>query len=408
MRIRLSVLPLIALAICASCRDAEQPLSPTPPSSAPISTSTAPLKTPPIAPASASSKPADSVAALMTDRALGALISSISEQTGEFPSDNFVSNETSYLDVVPVLGRASLQGRAYVGVGPEQNLTYALVMQPAVAYIVDIRRQNMLELMAIRAAMESSETRAQFLCAWTSRPGATSTLPNSSTASIEALSAAIASAKPEPAATTALRTKTLALLDRLGVRREPGDDDGVDKVLQAFARKGLELAYSMKGSARKYPTAAELLAMRDDAGVQRSFLATEAGYQVIRRMMGDNRIVPVVGDLAGDRALRGVAENMKKRGTTLGAFYVSNVEQYLFEGGTYGRFLGNVKAFPSDDRSVLVRVWFDQGRAHPLQRKGHRTTSLVVGLSGFLARGETKPYRTFWEAATDETLMVRR
>ncbi|MFO0661978.1 MAG: hypothetical protein U0165_19425 [Polyangiaceae bacterium] len=43
----------------------------------------------------------------------------------DFPSDNlFVSNETSLLDVASTFTDSAQKGRAYVGVGPDQNFSY--------------------------------------------------------------------------------------------------------------------------------------------------------------------------------------------------------------------------------------------------------------------------------------------
>jgi len=93
---------------------------------------------------------------------------------------------------------------------------------------------------------------------------------------------------------------------------------------------------------------------------------------------------------------------MAERGLTLGVFYTSNVEQYLFEGNQYRKFAANVRAMPRDDASVIVRVWFDQGRKHPKQKEGHRTTTLTASVSRFLERSEAKPYRSFWQVVTEE------
>lgn len=336
----------------------------------------------------------------MTDAELGATISALSEETGDFPSDNFVSNETSLLDVAAALRRDAIRGRAYVGVGPEQNLTYARLMRASVAYVVDIRRQNMLELMVIRAAMEQAPTRTAFLSAWTSRPDVSAKLAEPGTASVEEIAGALAGTPADAARRAALRDATRSLMARLGVVSAPQDDREIARVVEAFATKGIDIAYSMKGSGRKYPALRELLSARGPDGSV-SFTANEQAYAETRRMMMENRIVPVVGDFSGVKALRGVAADMKRRGISLGVFYTSNVEQYLFEGHTYERFVANVAAMPAVDESLIVRVWFDQGRAHPMQRKGHRTTTLAMSLSRFLARSASRPYRSYWEVTTD-------
>jgi hypothetical protein len=51
----------------------------------------------------------------------------------------------------------------YLGVGPEQNFTYIAAIRPKIAFIIDIRRQNMLQHLVYKAAFEMSENRADFL-----------------------------------------------------------------------------------------------------------------------------------------------------------------------------------------------------------------------------------------------------
>jgi hypothetical protein len=43
------------------------------------------------------------------------------------------------------------------------------------------------------------------------------------------------------------------------------------------------------------------------------------------------------------------------RGATITAFYVSNVEQYLFQDGLFGQFAANVSTLPLDRSSVFIR-----------------------------------------------------
>src|SRR3954463_6907619 len=71
-------------------------------------------------------------------------IASLSERGGYFDTDNLISNESSYLQVMPDLERRSIRGGAYIGVGPDQNFSYIAQTRPAIAFIVDIRRDNLL------------------------------------------------------------------------------------------------------------------------------------------------------------------------------------------------------------------------------------------------------------------------
>ena len=60
-------------------------------------------------------------------------------------------------------------GGVYVGVGPDQNFTYVSAMRPRIAFIVDIRRQNMLQHLMYKALIEMSSDRAEFLARLFSR-----------------------------------------------------------------------------------------------------------------------------------------------------------------------------------------------------------------------------------------------
>src|SRR5688572_23839316 len=87
----------------------------------------------------------------------------MSEPDGYFQFENFLSNELGYQYVIPRLLRNVKPGGVYMGVAPEQNFTYIAALKPRIAFIVDIRRQNMIELLMYKAFFEMSETRADFL-----------------------------------------------------------------------------------------------------------------------------------------------------------------------------------------------------------------------------------------------------
>src|SRR5689334_17872531 len=71
----------------------------------------------------------------LADSTFWRLVTTYSEPSGQFPSENFVSNETEWQYVIPPnLGRIK-RGGAYLGVGPEQNFTYISAFQPGIAFI---------------------------------------------------------------------------------------------------------------------------------------------------------------------------------------------------------------------------------------------------------------------------------
>src|SRR5262249_35258408 len=98
------------------------------------------------------------------------LIIEFSEPGGYFRSDNFVSNESAFQRVIPALKKRIEPGGVYLGVGPDQNFTYVAAFGPKLAFIVDIRRQNMLLHLMYKALFELSSNRTEFLSKLFSRP----------------------------------------------------------------------------------------------------------------------------------------------------------------------------------------------------------------------------------------------
>ena len=71
--------------------------------------------------------------------------------------------------------------------------------------------------------------------------------------------------------------------------------------------------------------------------------------------------MPVVGNFGGRRALRAVGQYVRDHSATVGAFYLSNVEQYLRQDGISGVFCANVASMPLDDRSTVIRSFSNGG-----------------------------------------------
>src|SRR5262245_44635837 len=106
----------------------------------------------------------------LSDEAFWKLVTDFSEPGGSFPSDNFVSNERSFQHILPELKARVKPGGVYLGVGPEQNFTYIVALRPRIAFIFDIRRQNMIQMLMYKALLETSADRREFLSRLFSRP----------------------------------------------------------------------------------------------------------------------------------------------------------------------------------------------------------------------------------------------
>lgn len=329
-------------------------------------------------------------------------VRALSERPGDFPSDNLISNETSYLQVAPAL-RARSAGGVYVGVGPEQNFSYLAHSRPELAFIVDIRRDNMLLHLLYKAAFELAASREDFVALVLGRELAPSGGPAST---LDEVLSRVDAAKPTPEGFARVHTKLVAAVRAKGPL-DAGDDEKLRAMHETFFKKGLELRFEMKpSSGRTYPTLRELLsapAPEGSAGGDelRGFLASEASFRFVQAMQRDDRVVPVVGDFVGPKALAGVAERTRALGLEVRTFYVSNVEQYLLEGGTWARWVRAIEALPRASDAVFVRGYLDQGKRHPRQWKGHRTASVTQPMTLLLARGPTRAYPSFLAAASD-------
>src|SRR5262244_4226577 len=98
----------------------------------------------------------------LSDEVFWNMVTDFSETGGYFRSDNFVSNETTFQYVIKDLKKTT-PGGVYLGVGPDQNFTYIVALQPKIAIIFDIRKQNAMQHLMYKALIETSADRAEFL-----------------------------------------------------------------------------------------------------------------------------------------------------------------------------------------------------------------------------------------------------
>ena len=321
-------------------------------------------------------------------------IAQLSERGGYFDTDNLISNEKSYLQVVPALRAAALGGGAYVGVGPDQNFSYIAQLKPAIAFIIDLRRDNLLLHLLFKALFSLSDTRADYLCLLFGRP-APDELDKWRRADIDQLVAYVDLARPSEAATAALRARVDAAIKTFGVPLSSEDFATIDRFHRRFVRSGLALQFETTGRAPRsyYPTYRELLLETDRQGHRANFLASEDDFQFVRSLEKRDLVIPVVGDLSGASALVEIGRLMASRGDRLSAFYASNVEFYLFGDGTFPKYLDNVSHLPHTSRSLIIRSVFG-GMAQ--SAPGYYSASLVQPVDELLqgyASGRFHAYR---------------
>ncbi|MDX2044208.1 MAG: hypothetical protein SF097_23570 [Acidobacteriota bacterium] len=330
-----------------------------------------------------------------------------SEEGGTFRSDNFTSNETSYLHVVQKLREAGTTGGAYLGVGPEQNYTYIAKTRPQIVFLFDIRRQAIIQHLMYKAVFHTSENPAQFLAKLLSRPLPAKDAPKEVKDKAPAANASInellnyfsAAAMDEKAYQANLAEIRKLIQEEFKFPLSDNDKYALEYVYKSFRDEGLAISYRTDGGGGwggYFPTLREILAGEDLFGKQGNFLAVKEDYEFVRGLHRKNLIIPVVADFAGKKGIASVAEYLKKNGYTVTAFYLSNVEQYLFQNGVFGDFAENVRKLPLTDKSLFIRAIAGRG-PHPARQSGHRLTTLLQKMTVFLKDYDEKLYSSYYE-----------
>ena len=333
-----------------------------------------------------------------SDSAFAAAVARLSEPGGYFDSDNLVSNESSLLHVLSALERQGTQGGAYVGVGPEQNFSYIAAVRPAVAYIIDIRRDNLLQHLWYKVLFEQAANRGEFLLLLTGRP-VPADVGTWADLTVDELVARVDAAAPTDASRAAARARVAGRLATLGVPLDDDDRATIARIHDAFIADGLDLRFTSynRGPRADYPTLRDILGARDREGAQRGFLTSEARFGVVQALQRANAVIPVVGDLAGAHALPAIGAELERDGHAVSVLYASNVEFYLMRAGTFNAFARTAAALPRDERSVIVRSCFGYacGPAHPNVMEGHRSVQVAQTLDAFAAAHEAGALTTY-------------
>jgi hypothetical protein len=347
-------------------------------------------------------------AAAIAETTFARLIARRSESGGYFDSDNLMSNEASYLHVLGRMRAIGVTGGAYLGVGPDQNFSYIAQVRPRIAFIIDIRRDNLLQQLLFKSAFTRARNRVEYLAILFGRP-----MPRDSRrwddATIEDLVAWVDSMPPTPDAATVAQETVLTTVKIFGLPLDARDLETISRFHRTFIDAGLDLRYTSHNRPPRayYPTYRQLLLERDLTGKQGSYLASEPGYQFLKALQERNLVVPVVGDLAGEHALVSIGRLIADRGEKISAFYTSNVEQYLMRDGvSFDRFAANLRRLPRDSRSVIIRSYFGGGfyRQHPNTVPGYFSTQLLQTVDSFVAEHEAGGYQTYRDVVTKHVL----
>ncbi len=281
------------------------------------------------------------------------MVSAWSETGGTFVSDNIISNEIAFQQVIPELQQRRQE--AYLGVGPEQNFTYITAFRPAIAFIVDLQRENLLLHLLYKALVELSTGRADFMSRLFSRPEPAGVGPG-------ATARALFDAFDKVSLSEQSARKNLqAVLDHLrrghGFPLSDADERGIAKAYRSLYMAGPHVRGDFGGGSW-IPSYSDLMAQTDLHGEDHSYLASEANFLSLKEYETKNLVVPLVGDFGGDKTIRDVSSYLRAHDLTVTIFYTSNVEEYLFKNGCWNKFVQNVSTLPIDEDSMFIRAYF--------------------------------------------------
>ncbi|MFC1555059.1 hypothetical protein ACFL7D_10520 [candidate division KSB1 bacterium] len=285
------------------------------------------------------------------------IILNTSEQGGRFSNDNWVSNETSYLEILELIDDFEISGGAYIGVGPNQNFTYIANIKPEIAFIVDVREQNTLQHLIYKVIFELSDSRAEFFSFLFSKPLDAKIGPTENTDINGLIQYFRLAGSDRDMFENTFNTIKSILSKKYGFKFTSTQLISLEKIFRAFYIYNLNITYSNSRSIRSwYPTYSELLTQKNNKGEQLNPFNSREDFIFLKNMHLQNRIIPVTGNFSGNKAFRKISEYLDNYNIEVSAIYVSNVEQYVFRSMIdWNNWVSNVKYLPLNEKAVFIR-----------------------------------------------------
>lgn len=338
---------------------------------------------------------------------LSRLSARLSEDGGTFHSDNLVSNETAYLTVLDTFRALELKGGAYIGVGPEQSFSYIGEFMPEIAFIIDIRRDNLLLHLLLKTMFDRARNRLEYLGLLYGRP-MPGDLPMWTDLGLGSLIDYIDRTPLDTTLHRVQQTSLLAAVDKLGFGLSDQDRAVIRRFHDEFATRGLDLRYTtrMAPTRLSFPAVRQLYLATDLNGGESSYLASEDRWRRVRELQRRGRVVPVVGNLAGPTALRAIGRYLRETKRTVSVLYLSNVEQYLFRDDLFPAFVANVRTLPLNSTSLIVRSRYARSR-DGFRRAGLGSQQVQL-ISRFLELTARPELADYWSILMDTVPVLRR
>jgi hypothetical protein len=266
----------------------------------------------------------------------------------------------------------------------------------------------MLEMLMYKALFELSPDRLDFVGRLFSRKRPTLV---SSRASSSALLAAYEKARPDAALYQKNLEDIQASMTKHGFQLSSEDLAKIEYVYQVFYKGGPAINYEFMSTSpfTGAATFSQLMNITDTTGRNWGFLATEENYQYVREMQRKNLIVPLVGDFAGQKALRNIGRYLKAHNTTVTAFYASNVEYYLSPEEKQA-FYANLAEIPVDSSSMLIRyILGSQARNLPWWKQDMDDVSAIspmIDITNAVRSGQRPAFEVLLRAIKDPIVLA--
>ncbi len=395
-----TVLVLTALAQSAQQAQTQQPSTrPNPPAQATQA-----------AQAADHAAPSRTMESSLTAGQFAELIDKFSEPNGYFDTDNLISNESSYLHVLGKMRQMKVTGGAYIGVGPDQSFSYIAQIRPKIAFIVDIRRDNLLQHLLFKSLFALSRNRIEYLCLLFGKP-APADLKSWESSSVLEITSYLDKAPAKKELFDASSARIQARVKSFGLKLEESELATITRIHQAFFDAGLDLKFTSRNRPPRYyyPNYRDLLLEKDLTGKHGNYLANEDDFQFLKNLEERNQVIPLVGNLAGSQTIKSIAQYLKQRGERVSAFYTSNVEFYLMREDDFDRFAENVGRLPRDERSLIIRSYFNGtwGYPHPQSVVGYYSTQLLQTFESFVREYAAGGLRSYTDIVSKHSLELR-
>ena len=357
--------------------------------------------------------PAQSLERALAKERFAQIVEKFSEPNGYFDSDNLISNEASYLHVMGKMRQMRIAGGAYIGVGPDQNFSYIAQIRPSIVFITDIRRDNLLQHLFFKSLFALSRNRLEYLCLLFGRP-VPHDLKSWDSGSVHEIIHYLDKNPSKRELFEKAKDDIQSKAQSFGVKLDPAEIETIKRIHTAFFDAGPDLKFTSRGRPPRwyYPSYRDLLLEKDLTGKYCNYMESEDAFRFLRSLQERNLIIPVVANLAGDHTLKSIARYLNERGERVSALYTSNVEFYLMRGfrdDEFKRFAENVSLLPRDDRSVIIRSYFNGawGYEHPQSVNGYYSTQLLQTMESFVKEYSSGGYKSYSDLIGKHILDLR-